>query len=74
MEVKVRCCSLTKPAADGSIIGETCARNYLQSKDYQLSVDGKLTKTDGSSRIIMKNQGTLLTNPNFTKGTDLIVQ
>ncbi len=43
MEVKVRCCSLTKPAADGSIIGETCARNYLQSKDYQLSVDGKLT-------------------------------
>ena len=43
MEVKVRCCSLTKPAADGSIIGETCARNYLQSKEYQLSVDGKLT-------------------------------
>ncbi len=43
MEVKVRCCSLTKPAADGSIIGETVVRNYLQSKEYQLSVDGKLT-------------------------------
>ena len=43
MEVKVRCCSLTKPAADGSIIGETCAQNYLQSKEYQLSIDGKLT-------------------------------
>ena len=43
MEVKVRCCSLTKPAADGSIIGETVIRNYLQSKEYQLSVDGKLT-------------------------------
>lgn len=43
MEVKVRCCSLTKPAADGSIIGETVVRNYLQSKEYQLSIDGKLT-------------------------------
>lgn len=43
MEVKVRCCSLTKPAADGSIIGETVIRNYLQSKEYQLSVDGRLT-------------------------------
>lgn len=43
MEVIVRCCSLTKPAADGSIIGETVVRNYLQSKEYQLSVDGKLT-------------------------------
>lgn len=43
MEVKVRCCSLTKPAADGSIIGETVVRNYLQSNEYQLSVDGKLT-------------------------------
>lgn len=43
MEVKVRCCSLIKPAADGSIIGETVVRNYLQSKEYQLSVDGKLT-------------------------------
>lgn len=43
MEVIVRCCSLTKPAADGSIIGETVIRNYLQSKEYQLSVDGKLT-------------------------------
>lgn len=43
MEVIVRCCSLIKPAADGSIIGETVVRNYLQSKEYQLSVDGKLT-------------------------------
>ena len=43
MEVIVRCCSLTKPAADGSIIGETVIRNYLQSKEYQLSVDGRLT-------------------------------
>ena len=43
MEVIVRCCSLIKPAADGSIIGETVVRNYLQSKEYQLSIDGKLT-------------------------------
>ena len=43
MEVIVRCCSLTKPAADGSIIGETVVRNYLESKEYKLSIDGKLT-------------------------------
>ena len=43
MDVRVRCCSLTKPAADGSIIGETVVRNYLDSEEYKLSVDGKLT-------------------------------
>lgn len=43
MDVRVRCCSLTKPAADGSIIGETCVRNYLESSEYKLSVEGKLT-------------------------------
>lgn len=43
MDVRVRCCSLTKPAADGSIIGETCVRNYLESEEYRLSIEGKLT-------------------------------
>ena len=49
-------------------------RNYQSEIGKDGLVTGKLTKTDGSSRVIMKNQGTLLTNPNFTKGTDLIVQ
>jgi hypothetical protein len=43
MDVRVRCCSLTKNAADGSLIGETVVRNYLASKEYQLSIEGKLT-------------------------------
>lgn len=43
MDVRVRCCSLTKNAADGSLIGETVVRNYLESKEYKLSIDGKLT-------------------------------
>ena len=43
MDVRVRCCSLTKPAADGSLIGETVVRNYLESDDYKKSIDGKLT-------------------------------
>lgn len=43
MDVRVRCCSLTKNAADGSLIGETAVRNYLASKEYKLSIDGKLT-------------------------------
>ena len=49
-------------------------RNYQSEIGKDGLVTGKLTKTDGSSRIIMKNQRTLLTNPNFTKGTDLIIQ
>ena len=43
MDVRVRCCSLTKNAADGSLIGETAVRNYLDSEEYKLSIDGKLT-------------------------------
>lgn len=43
MRVKVRCCSLTKPAADGSIIPERVVRQYLASEDYKLSVEGHLT-------------------------------
>ena len=43
MDVRVRCCSLTKNAADGSLIGETVVKNYLESKEYKLSIDGKLT-------------------------------
>lgn len=43
MDVRVRCCSLTKPAADGSLIGETVVRNYLESDEYKRSIDGKLT-------------------------------
>lgn len=43
MDVRVRCCSLTKNAADGSLIGETAVRNYLASKEYKLSIEGKLT-------------------------------
>ena len=45
MDVRVRCCGLgpDKFAADGSHIGETVVRNYLESKDYKLSVEGKLT-------------------------------
>ena len=43
MDVRVRCCSLTKPAADGSIIGLTAVQNYLESEDYRLSIEGKLT-------------------------------
>lgn len=43
MRVKVRCCSLTKPAADGSIIPESVVRKYLASEDYRLSVEGHLT-------------------------------
>lgn len=43
MRVKVRCCSLTKPAADGSIIPEHVVRQYLASEDYKLSVEGHLT-------------------------------
>lgn len=43
MRVKVRCCSLTKNAADGSIIPERVVRQYLASEDYKLSVEGHLT-------------------------------
>jgi len=45
MEVLVRCCGLGPKcfAADGSHIGETAVRNYLESKEYKLSVEGKLT-------------------------------
>ena len=44
-------------------------RNYQTEIGKDGLVTGKLTKTDGSSRIIMKNQSTFLTDPNFTKGT-----
>lgn len=45
MDVRVRCCGLgpNSFAADGSHIGETVVRNYLESKDYKLSIEGKLT-------------------------------
>ena len=43
------------------------ASNSTIEKDG--TVTGKLVKTDGSSRIIMKGQRTLLTDPKFTKGT-----
>jgi len=45
MDVRVRCCGLGPNhfAADGSHIGETAVRNYLESKDYKLSIEGKLT-------------------------------
>jgi len=45
MDVRVRCCGLgpNHYAADGSHLGETVIRNYLESKDYKLSVEGKLT-------------------------------
>lgn len=42
MEVRVRCCSLTKPAADGSLIGESVVRDYLNSEDYRRAVEGKV--------------------------------
>lgn len=41
MRVKVRCCSLTKQAADGSLIPESCVRQYLASDDYKLAVESK---------------------------------
>lgn len=45
MDVRVRCCGLgpNAYAADGSHIGKTVVMNYLESPDYRLSVDGKLT-------------------------------
>ena len=43
------------------------ASNSTIEKDG--TVTGKLVKTDGSSRIIMKGQRTLLTDPKFTEGT-----
>lgn len=43
MRLRVRCCPLGKPAADGSIVSVEVAREYLQSEDYKLSVDGRLT-------------------------------
>ena len=45
MDVRVRCCGLGPNhfAADMSHIGETVVRNYLDSEDYKLSIEGKLT-------------------------------
>ncbi len=45
MDVRVRCCGIGPRcfAADGSHIGETAVRNYLESKEYALSIEGKLT-------------------------------
>lgn len=45
MDVRVRCCGLDKRhlAADNSYISEAVVREYLNSKDYKLSIEGKLT-------------------------------
>ena len=45
MDVRVRCCGLgpNSYAADGSHIGGTVVKNYLESEDYRLAVEGKLT-------------------------------
>jgi hypothetical protein len=45
MIVKVRCCGLgpNSFAADGSHIGETAVRNYLESENYKLSISGNTT-------------------------------
>lgn len=44
MDVRVRCCGLGNHyAADGSHIDKSVVEAYLQSKDYKLSIDGKLT-------------------------------
>lgn len=45
MEVRVRCCGVGPQsfASDGSHISEEVVRQYLNSEDYRLSIDGKLT-------------------------------
>lgn len=45
MDVRVRCCGVGPNhfAADGSHIDKSVVEAYLQSKDYKLSIDGKLT-------------------------------
>lgn len=42
MDVKVRCCPLGKPAADGSIILEEAVVQWLNSDDYKGLIEGKV--------------------------------
>lgn len=43
MDVRVRCCSLTKTAADNSLITETAVNKWLASEDYKRAIEGHLT-------------------------------
>lgn len=43
MDVRVRCCSLTKTAADNSLITETAINRWLASEDYKRAIEGHLT-------------------------------
>lgn len=43
MDVRVRCCSLTKTAADNSLITEQAVNRYLASEDYRRAIEGHLT-------------------------------
>ena len=42
MDVKVRCCPLGSPAADGSIILEEAVTQWLGSEDYKRLIEGKV--------------------------------
>lgn len=43
MDVRVRCCSLTKTAADNSLITEQAVNKWLASEDYKRAIEGHLT-------------------------------
>lgn len=70
MDVRVRCCGLgpNSFAADGSHIGESVVRNYLESKDYKLSIEGKLTMGYLTHRgRSLESLGASIGNPGIVK-------